>query len=285
MSGLLLVLDATTPIGRAVVEQALRADRPVLAASLDYAGLREIKADHRKADLVLLPGSIADAAAATALATEVQSLDRPLSAVVMAAACAPRRSRLLDIDDAALLAQLREEVLPHLAAARMLLPVLAASGRNGSYTVIGGPGGEQPWAGYGLRSVAAAATRMLLRVLHDEARALSVRLQLLSVEMPARTDDNAEHACAHWPSARAIAERALALSDPQRWREPAEAVVRFAWNATPPPPDRRAVHASPAPSPRLLDDTWRALRPLLMAEAGETAALRESDSPDNNDKN
>ena len=71
-------------------------------------------------------------------------------------------------------------------------------------------------------------------------------------------------ACSHWPTALAIAERAYALVDPTRLREPAEAVVRFAWNALPTPPDRRAVHAT-ASTPRLLDDTWLALKPILDA--------------------
>jgi hypothetical protein len=136
---------------------------------------------------------------------------------------------------------------------------------------------------------------MLLRVLHDEARALSVRVQLLAVEMPARTDDNGERACAQWPCAVAIGERALALVDQVETREPAEAVIRYAWNSAPPLsaaslPDRRAVHAKKTPyrtpvagafsassqaamrsadptgdasRQRALDDTWTLLKPLL----------------------
>ena len=53
------------------------------------------------------------------------------------------------------------DLLPHLAAARHLMPLLAEARRDGSYVLIGGPGSETPWAGYGLRSVAAAALRML----------------------------------------------------------------------------------------------------------------------------
>ena len=264
MTAPLLVLDATSPIGSALVATALRDGRAVLAASLDYAGLRALKAEHRKADLQLLPGSAADPAAAEALVAELRELDRPLGGVVLAGCCEPTRGRLLDQDEASQEAMLRAELLPQFAAARALVPLLAEGGRNGRYLVIGGPGGEQPWAGYGLRSIATATTRMLLRVLHDEARAMSVRVQLLAVEMPARTDDNQARACSHWPTALAIAERAYALVDPTRLREPAEAVVRFAWNALPTPPDRRAVHAT-ASTPRLLDDTWLALKPILDA--------------------
>ena len=277
MSRPLLVLEATTPIGRALVDQAIAQGRAVIAVALDDSGLRELRASHRKADLVVLPGAANDAPSAAALVADLRELGRPLGGVIAAYCCEPRRGRVLDMHDEALDELVREEVLPHLAAARALVPLLAEGGRNGAYIVIGGPGSEQPWAGYGLRSVAAAANRMLLRVLHDEARTLSVRVQLLAVEMPARTDDNAGRACAHWPTALAIAERALALADPQRQREPAEAVVRYAHAATPPVPDRRAVHANAAPAaPRLLDDTWRVLKPLL------DAALLPTPDTDNN---
>jgi NAD(P)-dependent dehydrogenase (short-subunit alcohol dehydrogenase family) len=263
MSRPLLILEATTPIGRALVDQALAQGRAVVAAALDDAGLRELRATHRKADLVVLPGAANDAPSAAALVADLRELGRPLAGVIVAQCCEPRRGRVLDMHDDMLDELVREEIRPHLAAARALVPLLAEGGRNGAYLVIGGPGSEQPWAGYGLRSVAAAANRMLLRVLHDEARALSVRVQLLAVEMPTRTDDNAERACSQWPTALAIAARALALVDPQRPREPAEAVVRYAFNSLP-APDRRAVHASAAPAPpRVLDDTWRVLKPLL----------------------
>ena len=278
MSRPLLILEATTPIGRALVDQALRQGRAVVAAALDDAGLRELHAAHRRADLTVLPGAANDATSAAALVADLRELGRPLAGVIAAYCCEPRRGRLLDMGDEVLDELVREEMLPHLAAARALVPLLAEGGRNGAYLVIGGPGSEQPWAGYGLRSVAGAANRMLLRVLHDEARALSVRVQLLAVEMPTRTDDNAERACAQWPTAQAIAERALALADPQRQREPAEAVVRYACNSTPAPPDRRAVHATAAPaSPRVLDDTWRVLKPLLDAAIAS--------APDSNDNN
>ncbi|MFA6985236.1 MAG: SDR family oxidoreductase [Arenimonas sp.] len=285
-----LVLDATGNIGRAVVRAAIEAERPVIAVSLDYPALERLRTDHPGTELTLLPGSFADDGSSAALAADLRELGRPLAGVIVATCCEPARGRVLEQGSEALALALDLELLPQLAAARALVPLLAEAGRNGSYVVIGGPGGEQPWAGYGHRSIAAAATRMLLRVLHDEARALSVRVQLLAVEMPARTDDNDERACAHWPSALAIGARALALIDQGETREPAEAVVRFAWHAAPPLPDRRSVHArrSTVPGPvagafsatsraamhdagppidttaqRALDDTWSLLKPLL----------------------
>src|SRR3546814_13267820 len=67
---------------------------------------------------------------------------------------------------------------------------------------------------------------MLARVLHDEARTLPVRVQLLAIDSPARTDANARHACNSWPGADSIARRALALLDPRDQR-PAQAVVSY----------------------------------------------------------
>ena len=119
---------------------------------------------------------------------------------------------------------------------------------------------------------------MLLRVLHDEARSLGVRVQLLAVEKPARTGREGEHACAHWPSAVAIGRRALELVDQIDTREPAGAVVRFAPNEFPPLPSRPIEPSRVAPSrPRTsvlaappasgLDDTWALLKPLLTSES------------------
>ncbi len=290
MKGPVVVLDASRGIGRAVVQAAVDARRPVIAVSLDQASLRQLKAAYPAADLTLITGSIADDSRSAALAVALRKLDRPLAGIVIAMCREPDRGRVLEQSTDVLRQALNDELLPHLAGARALLPLLAEAGRNGRYLVIGGPGSEQPWAGYGHRSVSAAAARMLLRVLHDEARALTVRVQLLAVEMPARTDDNYAHACAQWPSAVDIGERALALIDQTDPREPADAVVRYAWHAVPPPPGRRAasvrkasgtaqsssvVSGSPREdtysdslpsdtSPlRNLDDTWALLKPLL----------------------
>jgi NAD(P)-dependent dehydrogenase (short-subunit alcohol dehydrogenase family) len=290
MKGSIVILDATSHIGRAAVQAAVTAQRPVIAVSLDYSALKQLRATHRGAELTLLPGSIADDSSSAALAAALRELDRPLAGIIVANCREPARGRVLEQSTDALRQTLNDELLPHLAAARELVPLLAEAGRNGTYVVIGGPGSEQPWAGYGHRSISAAATRMLLRVLHDEARALAVRVQLLAVEMPTRTDENAEHACGHWPTAVAIGERALALIDQTGARAPAEAIVRYAWNAAPPLPEMPSPRPQRSPGPslamsafsassqaamrtfdppttpserRALDDTWALLKPLL----------------------
>ena len=96
------------------------------------------------------------------------------------------RGRLIDHPAEVLRRTLDEDLLPHLSAARHLIPLLAEAKRGGSYVIIGGPGSEAPWSNYGFRSVAAAALRMLACVLHDEARSLDVRVQMLLVAAPVR---------------------------------------------------------------------------------------------------
>ena len=150
-----------------------------------------------------------------------------LTGVIVAVSGHAGRGRLLDQPMEALRCQLDADLLPHLAAARHLLPLLAAARRGGSYVLIGGPGSALPWAGYGHRSIAAAALCMLARVLHDEARAIAVRVQLLSVDRPVCPEARRAHLCPQWPTAIEIGRRALALIEGDR-NQPAHAVVRYA---------------------------------------------------------
>lgn len=205
-----LVLGATGVVGRGIVQAAVAQGRPVVAVARDADDLARLRASHPDAGIAVVAGSVADDAASAALALALRNLGRPLAGVVAAIAGAPVRGRLLDQPAASLCERVCSDVVPHLAAARALLPLLADAGRGGSYVLIGGPGSELPWSGYGQRSVAAASLRMLARVLHDEARPLGVRVQLLSVEAPVRGEPH-RHACPNWPTAVEIGERALAL--------------------------------------------------------------------------
>jgi NAD(P)-dependent dehydrogenase (short-subunit alcohol dehydrogenase family) len=278
MKPAIVILDATSPIGLAVVQSALELARAVIAVAREPAALVQLQASHPRADLTVLAGDFASDA--DAIARQVRALRRPLAGVVVAGSCDPTRGRVLDAPKDAVLDVLARELLPHQAAARALIPLLAEGDRNGTYVVLGGPGGDQPWAGYGTRSIAAAATRMLVRVLHDEARPLGVRVQMLAVDRPIRTDADGEHACAHWPSALAIAARALALIDQVPAHPVPEPIVRYALQAPPLAPDRRAIHARrPAPQPpRVHDPTAND------AMAGDAGALIRSLLNSDNEK-
>ena len=280
MKPAVLILDATTPIGLAVVQAALELARPVIAVASDPAALADLGAAYPQAGLTVLAGGFASDAQAAALAQRVRALRRSLAGIVVAGACDPTRGRVLDASSATVLDVIERELLPHQAAARALIPLLAEGDRNGTYVVLGGPGGDQPWAGYGTRSIAAAATRMLVRVLHDEAHGLGVRVQMLAVEKPVRTDADGEHACAHWPTALAIAARALALIDQVPMHPAPEPIVRYALQAPAAASDRRAIHARrPAPQ------AARAPDPIPNdAVAGEAGALLRSLLTSANDK-
>lgn len=243
-----IVLGATGVVGRGIVQAAVAQGRPVVAVARDAGGLARLRASHPPADITVLAGSIADDAASAALAIDLRRLRRPFAGVVAAVAGPPVRGRLLDQPASALCEGICKDVVPHLAAARALLPLLADAGRDGSYVLVGGPGSELPWSGYGHRSVAAATLRMLARVLHDEALPMGVRVQLLSVEAPVA---QGRHACAQWPTAEAIGRRALALID-RSDAAPVQPVVGTAADdaiATltfPPLEARRSVSPSPA---------------------------------------
>lgn len=225
MKSPLVVLGATGSIGRGVVQAAVDAGWPVIAVARDPAELKRLQERHAGAHLTVLAASVASDEDGVRLARALRNLDRPLGGVVACISGTVERGRLLDHPAVFLQRKFGEDVLPHLAAARNLLPLLAQANRGGGYVLIGGPGSEHPWAGYGHRSIGAAALNMLARVLHDEARALPVRVQLLAIDSPVCTEDNIGHACPRWPSALAVGQRALALIAQPRGK--AEAVVHF----------------------------------------------------------
>lgn len=217
MSETLLVLGATGVVGRGIVAAAVEAGHHVIAVARGRDALEALHREHPGAGIELVAGSITNEADAAALARRLRALDRPIAGVAAAVAGVPRRGRILDTDGGPdpMRAALDEDLLPHVAAARHLLPLMAERGRGGSWLLIGGPAGALPWAGYGHRSVAAAAVRMLACVLHDEARCLGVRVQLLAVESPVCRPG--AKACPQWPTALEIGRRAMALlerSDP-----------------------------------------------------------------------
>lgn len=209
--GALLVLGATGCLGGALVASALEAGRIVIAIGRDAEALDQLRTTHAGAQLHTLAASVASDAEASELAHRVRALDLPVAAVLAAIRGEPVRGRLLDQPGDVLRRCIDEDLLPHLFAARHLLPMLSTP-NSGGYVLVGGPGADYPWAGYGHHSITAAALRMLARVLHDEARTLGVHVQLLGVDAPLRTPGNARHACPAWPSLGAVARRAVSMA-------------------------------------------------------------------------
>jgi NADP-dependent 3-hydroxy acid dehydrogenase YdfG len=223
----IVVLGATGAIGGGVVQAAVDRGRPVVAIARDAEALADLRARHPRAAITVLPGSVASDAEGAALAERLRQLGRPLAGVVACLCGQASGGRLIDQPADALRRRLDEDLLPHLAAARHLLPLLAETGRNATYVLVGGPGSEHPWAGYGHRSIGAAAVKMLARVLHDEARMQAVRVQLLTVDRPVCTDARRQQLCPQWPSALAVGQRALALIERSADVRAAPSVVHY----------------------------------------------------------
>lgn len=211
-------------LGVGIAEAVLEAGYPVLAVDSSREQLDALRERFTgRGKVTTLTGSVTSDAEATELARSLRMLPAtPLVGIVnLPVTCA--RGRLLE--KAGLLERaLEAELMPQVHAARHLIPLLAESGRCARYLVLGGPNADTSWLGYGHHSVAAAATRMLVRTLRHEAVDTSVRVQQLVVGKPIRTEDNARCACPEWPDALSVgryAVKVLASGDTS------DAVVRF----------------------------------------------------------
>lgn len=230
MSAPIVVVGATGTIGGAIVRLLADARQPVVAVAPDLDRLLQLRSELPAGSIVPVAARVESDDDARALAASVGALGRPIAGVVVAfphgrSASGNDRGRLLDRDCAVLSDMLQQTTLAQYALARHLIPMLADTGRTARYVIVGGPGSETPWAGYGHRSVATAATRMLARVLHDEACPLGVRVQLLSIDAPLRSDRPGLHECPEWPAAADVARRVAQLLDPSINGDTTEAVV------------------------------------------------------------
>lgn len=266
----LVIVGATGMVGGRVLAQALAAGRRVIAVANEPEALAQLQGRHGNALTTLVADVRTDADAAD-LAARLGALPGPAPAAVIAAIRGEVGSRrVLDAPADFLRRRLDEDLLPHLSIARHLLPLLATQPRAG-YVLVGGPGADQPWSGYGHHSIGAAALRMLARVLHEEARTLPVRVQMLAVDSPVRSAANAAHACVQWPDADAIADHALRLVDGAANAD--VALVRFPIGAAVRPPglsDDLDVGPCP-PTSRPSDEAGALLRRLAA-----TASPQES---------
>ncbi|WP_024892059.1 hypothetical protein [Luteimonas huabeiensis] len=208
----ILVLGTAGALGRGIVEAALEAGQPVLAVADDACALDALRRGHPGGPLHTRVARLASEPDAARLARRLRALGYRPRGVIAALGGEGACGRLLDQPADVLRRTLDEDLLPHLAAARHLFGLLPRETRP-AYVLVGGPGASYPWAGYGHRSIAAAALRMLARVLHEEARREGVDVHLLSVDAPVRTPENCAHASEAWPQARAVGRRALALVD------------------------------------------------------------------------
>lgn len=208
-----LVLGASGTVGFGVVGALLEVGSPVLAVGRDGPRMRALGehfADEPGLEL-MHSGCIFSDDDAARLAKTVRERGQPLRAVFASLTSPLEAGRLLDKPADFLRHKLELDLIPHLAAARHLLPLLAEGEGTAHYILIGGPFAERGWAGYGHASVTGAAMRMMAQVLHEEAQSLGVRVQLLSVDKPICTPANEVNACAEWPTALAVGRSAVSL--------------------------------------------------------------------------
>ena len=225
-----VVLGATDEAGRGVVQALVEAGHAVVAVAADVSALQALAAAHPGAELTTLPARIASDADAALLASQLRARKLAIEGVVAGLAGEHSCGRLIDEPADVLQRTLDEDLLPHLFAARHLLPLLSPGAAG--YVLVGGPGGTYPWAGYGHCSIAAAALRMMARVLHDEAARRGQRVQLLSLDAPLRVDVDAVRAGDASLQALAVGRRALALLAHGR-QAAATPIVEFSTAATP----------------------------------------------------
>lgn len=227
----IVVIGASGTIGTALVHQLTAAGQPVIAVGPLAERLGTLRDEAAPATVMPLAARVENDDDARQLADRLRAMARPIAGVVVtfphgrSTLIAGDRNRLLDQTSDELCDCLRQTLLAQHALARHLIPLLAESGRNSRYVIVGGPGSEMPWAGYGHRSVAMAATRMLARVLHDEALPAGVRVHLLSIDSPVRSEIPGEHECPEWPAASDIAGTAMRLLDSTATDLATEAVV------------------------------------------------------------
>jgi NAD(P)-dependent dehydrogenase (short-subunit alcohol dehydrogenase family) len=233
-----LVLGADGDVGLGVARAALEAGRAVIAVAKDPGALGALAAQHPGAALRTLEASIASDGDAAELAARLRALDIGFDGVIASIAGEHVCGRLIDQPADVLRRTLDQDLMPHLFAARHLFPLLPQDGRHG-YVLVGGPGGDYPWAGYGHCSIAAAALRMMARVLHDEAARHGLRVQLLSLDAPVGTDANATYAGSAWPKAVVVGRRALSLLAGATSPAPAVVGVSPSPRASAPHPARR----------------------------------------------
>lgn len=180
MTAPIVVIGATGVVGQGVCEAVIAAGRPVIAVGRSRRVLAALRERYGRV-LTPLEANLANDTDGRSLRKRLGELtERPVGAI--AAICGSSQpTSLLDDRVDCLRRRFDKDVLPHLVAARHVLPQLQT---HGVYIVLSGPGTESPWAGFGQQSVASASLRMLARVLHKEARTRDRLVQLLAIDTP-----------------------------------------------------------------------------------------------------
>lgn len=180
-----LVLDATGPMAAGTVAALLEAGHAVLAVAADRKGMADLRRRHADpgAHLCCLPGHAADEAAASRLAARIRRQARGgVQAIVSCLSQPASSARLSELPADGLMRELELGLVPPLLQARHLWPLLPE--HAGQHVLVGGVASDSAWCGYGHVAVASAARRMLVRVLHEEAKSRGIRVRMLAFGQP-----------------------------------------------------------------------------------------------------
>ena len=221
MNDTVVVLGASGGIGRAIVSELIAAGHHVIAVARGREGLdmlaKRVAAPHQ---LILLQGSVATDAEAVRLVQQLRDLRGPVATVIACVGGPVEGGRLIDRPASFLSRTFDDNVVTNFIAAKHLVPLLAESGRDGLYLLLGSPAAECTWAGYGHLSVSAVALRMLIQVLREEAKELPVSIQQLQLGTLVRTEKTIKCACPDWIGADEVARRVIDLIQNRKAAEP-----------------------------------------------------------------
>ena len=180
-----LVLDATGPVAAGIVAALLAIGHEVLAVTADRGGMAALRRRHVDAGarLCCLSGHDGDEAAAGRLAARIRRQARGgVQALVSCLSQPVNSARLSEFAADGLMRELELGLVPPLLQARHLWPLLPE--HDGQHVLVGGVASDSAWCGYGHVAVASAARRMLVRVLHEEAKSRGIRVCMLAFEHP-----------------------------------------------------------------------------------------------------
>lgn len=158
------IIGATGTVGRGIARVFTKAGWTVIAAGRNAERLNALVAEC-DGKVIPVSGSVADDAAALALADAVARHRPVLEAVITSVSAPPVPARVLDQPIEDLVQLFRDNVMSHLSAAKAFLPLLTSTGR---YIGVGGGMADHVVEGKGGVSMCQAAQRNLFRFLAQE---------------------------------------------------------------------------------------------------------------------
>ena len=174
-----VIAGGTGTVGEGVVRAFLRQGATVVVPSRSQEAidrLRGFLAGESLERLSSLVGDLGDADDAARLRDEILGRHEHIDAVVASLGGTwEEKLKLVDVPVETWRTYGQSNLTPHYVAARTFLPVLA--NRNGtSYTLLGGLSAVVPVAGYSVVGINSAAQLMMARILMEEMKDTSVRI-------------------------------------------------------------------------------------------------------------